>query len=88
MVLHSQNRRVAIAVDAFLEECDAVIQDLGPAAARDGKISSGILLEDGAIAFVLNPMELLETSAHPVSPSILTHSEASPRTASRHSGGG
>jgi two-component system chemotaxis sensor kinase CheA len=81
MVLHSQNRRIAIAVDAFLEECDAVIQDLGPAAARDGTISSGILLEDGAIAFVLNPMELLETSAHQVSPSVLMHSEPAQKQA-------
>jgi two-component system chemotaxis sensor kinase CheA len=47
-------------VDAFLDETDAVIQDLGPIAEGDGKLSGGILLEDGSVAFVLNPLELLE----------------------------
>jgi two-component system, chemotaxis family, sensor kinase CheA len=75
MVLHSKDRRVAIAVDAFLSEADAVIRDLGPVAAQDGKISSGILLDDGTIAFVLNPMELLETSSHPAMPSFAKPSE-------------
>jgi two-component system chemotaxis sensor kinase CheA len=45
MVLRSGGRRVAVVVDAFLWETDAAIQDLGPAAARDGKISGGILLD-------------------------------------------
>jgi two-component system chemotaxis sensor kinase CheA len=69
MVLRSGNRRAAVAVDAFLWESEVVIQDLGPAAARDGKISGGVVLEDGGIAFVLNLKELLDTRAHPESPS-------------------
>ena len=64
IVVRSGSRRAAILVDEFLWETDAVIQDLGPAAGRVAKISSGVLLEDGAIAFVLNPMELMESSAH------------------------
>jgi two-component system chemotaxis sensor kinase CheA len=68
LVLRSADRRAAIAVDTFLWERDAVIQDLGPAAPRDGKISGGILLEDGAVAFVLNATELLETAAHLAAP--------------------
>jgi two-component system, chemotaxis family, sensor kinase CheA len=62
MVLRSKSDRLAVVVDAFLQETDAVIQDLGPVAAPDGKVSGGILLDDGAVAFVLNVMELLETS--------------------------
>jgi two-component system, chemotaxis family, sensor kinase CheA len=60
MILWSRSKRVAIAVDAFLRETDAVILDLGPASPPNGKISGGILLEDGSIAFVLNVTELLE----------------------------
>jgi two-component system chemotaxis sensor kinase CheA len=75
MVLRSSSRRAAVIVDGFLWEADAVIQDLGPAGPRDGKISGGILLEDGSVAFVLNPMELLETSVHRELPSFLKPSE-------------
>jgi two-component system chemotaxis sensor kinase CheA len=61
LVLRASGRRAAIAVDAFLWESEAVIQDLGPAGSPDGKISGGVILEDGGIAFVLNLTELLET---------------------------
>ena len=68
VVLRSRGRRAAIAVDTFLWECEAVTQNLGPAAPHNGKISGGIVLEDGGIAFVLNLTELLETQ-HQESPS-------------------
>jgi two-component system chemotaxis sensor kinase CheA len=71
LVLRSATKRAAIAVDAFLWESDAVIQDLGPAAPRNGKVSGGILLEDGTVAFVLNPAELLKAAAHPASSAFL-----------------
>lgn len=64
MILRSRGKRVAIAVDAFLRETDAVILDLGPASPPNGKISGGILLEDGSVAFVLNVTELLENPVH------------------------
>jgi two-component system chemotaxis sensor kinase CheA len=48
-----------------LWETDAVIHDLGPAGPRDGSVSGGVFMEDGAVAFVVNPMELLETAAGP-----------------------
>jgi two-component system, chemotaxis family, sensor kinase CheA len=60
IVVRSGTRRVAVLVDEFLWEIDAVIQDLGRLAGRAAKISSGVLLEDGAIALVLNPAELME----------------------------
>jgi two-component system, chemotaxis family, sensor kinase CheA len=71
VVMVLRGRRAAVAVDAFLRETDAVIQDLGPAAPPDGKVSGGILLEDGGVAFVLNLMELLDTSVHQELPSLL-----------------
>ncbi len=64
VVLRAKGGRVAIAVDAFLRESDAVIQDLGPAAPAGRKLSGGILLDDGGIAFVLSSAELWETSMH------------------------
>jgi two-component system chemotaxis sensor kinase CheA len=69
VVMVLRGRRAAVVVDAILWESDAVIQDLGPAAPRDGKVSGGILLEDGAVAFVLNLTELLASSAHRELPS-------------------
>jgi two-component system chemotaxis sensor kinase CheA len=77
-VMVLRGRRAAVAVDAFLWESDAVIQDLGPAAPPDGKVSGGILLEDGAVAFVLNLTELLDTPAHG-----LMLPEAAPQQATR-----
>jgi two-component system, chemotaxis family, sensor kinase CheA len=75
VILRSGGRRTAIAVDTFFWESEAVIQDLGPSAAENGKISSGIVLEDGGIAFVLNLTELLEAQVHPELPSAFLPSE-------------
>jgi two-component system, chemotaxis family, sensor kinase CheA len=82
MILRSSGKRVAVAVDAFLRETDAVIQDLGPAAAHDGKVSGAVLLEDGDVAFVLNVVELLDTPVHREWPSQLRPSEPEQKPAS------
>ena len=63
-ILRSEGQRTAVAVDTFLWHTEAVIQDLGPASPHDGKISGGILMEDGSVALVLNPVKLLEHSGH------------------------
>ena len=76
MILRSRGKRVAIAVDAFLRETDAVILDLGPASPPNGKVSGGILLEDGSIAFVLNVTELLENPVHQELKSLLPARES------------
>jgi two-component system chemotaxis sensor kinase CheA len=62
VILRSGGHRIALAVDTVLREIDAVIQDLGPAAGCGGRISSGVVLDGGAIAFVVNPMELIESA--------------------------
>ena len=62
VVLRSGTQRLAVGVDGFLRETDAVIQDLGPAAGCGGKVSAGVVLEDGGIAFLVNPMELIQSS--------------------------
>lgn len=62
VVLRSGSQRVAVVVDAVIRETEAVIQDLGPAAGCNGKVSSGVVLDDGSIAFVVNPMELIQSA--------------------------
>jgi two-component system chemotaxis sensor kinase CheA len=59
MVLRSGIQRLAVAVDDILREANAVIQDLGPAACCGGIASAAVALEDGSIAFLLNPMDLI-----------------------------
>lgn len=62
VIVRSGNRRLALAVDSVMRETDAVIQDLGAAATCGGRISSGVVLDDGTVAFVVNPMELIESA--------------------------
>jgi two-component system chemotaxis sensor kinase CheA len=65
VIVRSGGRRIALAVDALVREVDLVIQDLAEAASCGGRISSGVVLDDGSIAFVVNPMELMESALHP-----------------------
>jgi len=74
VILRFGGSRAAVAVDDFLRETDAVVQDLG-SARGDGRVSGGVLLEDGAVAFVLNPVELMEHSVHRALPSVSGPSE-------------
>jgi two-component system chemotaxis sensor kinase CheA len=55
-------QRVGLVVDAVVREADAVIQDLAWAGGDEGGIASGVVLDDGGIAFVVNPMQLLENA--------------------------
>jgi len=71
MVMRSGKQRAAVVVDAFLAEREALVEELGVVSS---KTAGGILLEDGSVAVVLNPAELLgsldasvETSAPIVS---------------------
>ena len=65
-------------MDGFLAERDSVIKDLDPPAARIGKLAGAILLEDGAVALVLNPVELIQTSQSPERAPILQAAEPPP----------
>lgn len=58
-VLRVGARRVAVAVDALVAERDAVVKPLDEPAARVARFAGGLLLDDGAVALVLNPAELL-----------------------------
>jgi two-component system chemotaxis sensor kinase CheA len=58
-VLRWGARRVAAAVDGFLAERECLIKDLDAPAGRVRKLAGGVLLEDGSVALVLNPAELL-----------------------------
>lgn len=60
MIMRSGSRQLAVAVDGFLSERDAIIKDLPPPANRSALIAGGTLLEDGSVCLVLNPSEIVE----------------------------
>jgi two-component system chemotaxis sensor kinase CheA len=60
LVMRAGSRRLAVAVDAFLSERDAIVKDLPAPANANGKIAGGMLLEDGSVCLVLNPVELVQ----------------------------
>ena len=61
MILRSGTRRLAVAVDAFLAEREAIIKNLDGPVADISVLGGGIMLEDGSVALVLNTGELIET---------------------------
>ncbi|MBV9122003.1 MAG: response regulator, partial [Planctomycetes bacterium] len=62
MVLRWGSRRVAVAVEAFLEERDGLLKDLDNPAAQISQLAGGILKEDGSVVLVLNLAELIKAS--------------------------
>jgi two-component system chemotaxis sensor kinase CheA len=61
LVLKNGDRRVGVAVDEFLSIREALVKDIGVPAAFGTMVAGGILLEDGDVALVLNPFEIVET---------------------------
>ncbi|MGE5504267.1 MAG: response regulator [Actinomycetota bacterium] len=61
VVLKNGERRVAVAVDEFLSIREGLVKDIGVPAARGTMVAGGVLLEDGTVALVLNPFEIVET---------------------------
>ena len=60
VVLRWGRRRIAVVVDALLAERDSLIKSLGPPATALSRFSGGILLEDGTVALVVNPADLIQ----------------------------
>jgi len=63
MLVKSGSRVVAIAVDGFIEERDAVMLNLDEFA-NNARFSGAILLEDGQVVLVLQTSELLDNAEH------------------------
>lgn len=61
VVLKNGDRRVAVAIDAFLSIREGLVKDIGVPGARGTMVAGGLLMEDGDIALVLNPFEIVET---------------------------
>ncbi|ARJ68271.1 hypothetical protein WV31_20140 [Magnetospirillum sp. ME-1] len=61
VVLKNGERRVAVAIDGFLSIREGLVKDIGVPGARSTMVAGGVLLEDGDIALVLNPFEIVET---------------------------
>jgi two-component system, chemotaxis family, sensor kinase CheA len=60
VVLRTGSKRVAVLVERLNTECEALIKNLGPPADRLDLYLGGIVLEDGTVAPVLNPVSLVE----------------------------
>lgn len=60
VVLRSGPKRVAVVVDSFKDERNAIITSLGAPADGLATCTGGILLEDGSVSPVLNAAELVE----------------------------
>lgn len=61
VVLKNGDRRVAVAIDSFLSIREGLVKDIGVPGTRGTMVAGGVLLEDGDIALVLNPFEIVET---------------------------
>jgi two-component system chemotaxis sensor kinase CheA len=61
VVLKNGERRVAVAIDGFLSIREGLVKDIGVPGARGTMVAGGVLMEDGDIALVLNPFEIIET---------------------------
>ena len=60
VVLHSEKRRGAVAVESFLGELEGVIRHLGPRFSHLRGLAGGLVLADGTVSLVLNPSELID----------------------------
>ncbi|MDO8606659.1 MAG: response regulator [Phaeospirillum sp.] len=60
VVLKNGERRVAVAIDGFLSIREGLVKDIGVPGARGTMVAGGMLMEDGGIALVLNPFEIVE----------------------------
>jgi two-component system chemotaxis sensor kinase CheA len=60
MLLRSGTKRVAVLVDEFVGEQDALIQELGVPGPPSGNVTGGVLLREGTVSVVLNPVSLVE----------------------------
>ena len=61
MVLKSGARRLAVAVDAFVTEREAIIKNLDGPLSGISVLAGGIVLEDGSVSLVLNTGELIDS---------------------------
>lgn len=78
VVLKHGERRVAVAVDEFMSIREALVKDIGVPAAVGTMVAGGMLLEDGSVALVLNPFEIVETFRKSGTVRVLTTIEKPP----------
>ena len=60
VLIHSQGQTLALAVDSILDECEAIIKNLGPTLRKQKVFGGAILLGTGELALVLDPHVLVE----------------------------
>jgi two-component system chemotaxis sensor kinase CheA len=62
VLLTSGERLLALGVDGFLDQREAVVKDLPAPLARSGPWIGGVVLEDGTVALVVQPAALLDAA--------------------------
>jgi two-component system chemotaxis sensor kinase CheA len=65
VVVRVGRESLALAVDALLDEREAIVKELGLPAGSAGMSSGGVLLEDGSVAVVLDPVRLVQAFQTP-----------------------
>jgi len=78
-VLSVRGRRVAVGVDELIAQEDVLLKPLGRRLRRVRGVSSAIILPDGRLSLVLNPLELLATAFElPESPGFVQAAQQAP----------
>ena len=83
VVLRGGGKRLALTVDGFAGTRDAIVKDLPPPVAVNPQISGAIITEQGGVALVLNPAQLIQAFA-PSGATVARTEEARTEAAARH----
>ncbi|MBI4535502.1 MAG: response regulator [Ignavibacteriae bacterium] len=82
VVLNATGRRIAVLVDAVLQEQEVLVKSLGPQLSRVRNIASATVLGSGKVVPILNVSDLVKTAIRapvakqlPVSPAVAEESE-------------
>src|SRR6185437_16168813 len=81
LIMRSGLRRLAVAVDNFLSERDAIVKDLPAPANLNPQIAGGTLLEDGTVCLVVNCAEVIDGFQQSAQSLVLANDTEAPRNA-------
>lgn len=81
VILKSGAKLAALVVDGIVGDREGLLMDLGRAVRPDRKIAGGVLLEDGEVVLVLNPVELVSAAERTDHTPTFTSAEAERSTA-------
>ena len=83
VVLRGGGKRLALTVDGFAGTRDTIVKDLPPPVAVNPQLSGAIITEQGGVALVLNPVQLIQAFA-PSGAIVARTEQARTEEAARH----